>query len=173
MQVKEPIGRKSGGWGRTRQGTKSGVDSHHKLVWASGHTPGPGTLRVSLLWISELGCSSAGGHHTWQGFALPHEKSSQRGLEGDVLCVGRVEGVWWRWKPEGTASFLQGIRWDQTTAGNSSLTTHPRRVQKDLSEPMLTWVMCANLFEARFINRVSREDYRIPILCLTKPLKCK
>lgn len=47
---------------------------------------------------------------------------------------------------EGTVSFLQGIKWEQTNAGNSSLTTYPQRVHKDLYERMLTWIMHVNLF---------------------------
>lgn len=39
---------------------------------------------------------------------------------------------------EGTVSFLQGIQWDRTNAGDSSLTIYPQRVHKDLDELTLT-----------------------------------
>ena len=72
------------------------------------------------------------------GVCPPPRRERSVGAEGDVLCVGRSGRGVVAMEPEGTVSFLQGIQWDQTNAGNSSLTTYPRRAQKDLSEPMLT-----------------------------------
>lgn len=50
--------------------------------------------------------------------------------------------------------------------------THEGFIKTCIRECSLELCMSIS-FEARFIiNRVSRVDYRIPILCLTKPLKC-
>ena len=56
-------------------------------------------------------------------------ESSQWGLGGDIVYVGRggrgMVVMKTGEQEEGTVSFLQGIQWDQTNAGNSSLTTYP------------------------------------------------
>lgn len=92
--------------------------------------------------MAEHSCSPPGRHHTPQWFA-PHTESRQRGLGGDILYTGRdgrgmVVVMKTGEQEEGTVSFLQGIQWDRTNAGDSSLTTYPQRVHKDSYERSLT-----------------------------------
>ena len=72
------------------------------------------------------------------GFCPPPRRQRSEGAGRRRFVRGRSGRGVVAMEPEGTVSFLQGIQWDQTNAGNSSLTTHPRRAQKDLSEPTLT-----------------------------------
>lgn len=55
-----------------------------------------------------------------------------RGGKGAVVVMTTRE------QEEGAVSFLQGIPWDRTKAGDPSLTTCPQRAHKDLDEPTLT-----------------------------------
>lgn len=99
-----------GGWGRTWQGAKSGSGQGH--VWLSGHAPGPGTLRFSLLQKSNTAALHL--EVTTHRVLLHTQESSQQGLEGDILYVGRSGRGTVVMKTgeqeEGTVSFLQGIK---------------------------------------------------------------
>lgn len=164
MQVKEPTGRGSGGRCRTWQETKSGSGQGHHWL-ALGRAPGPGTLRSSLLWLSEHSCSSPGGR--------PHHiQSSQWGLGGDTVYMGK--GGDENRRAGGGHSFYKASNGTKPTVETHVWPpTHKGYIKTRRNERSLELCMSIS-FEARFIiNRVSQRTTEFPILCLTKPLKCK
>lgn len=104
----------------------------------------------------------------------PQAESSRWGSKETFCAWAEVEGASWWWKPEGTVSFLKASDGTKPTLETQVWPPAHKGFIKTCTSEHSLGLRTSISSEARFIiNRVNWEDYRIPILCLTKPLKCK